>query len=198
MRENATPIHPARIARELCDVIDPDATIVIDSFTLSGWISQSFLARFPGQILDAGPLAPVGHGIGMAIGAQLARPGKQVVLIIGDGGLGVSGFDLETARRYGLPVVAVLWNNSSWGPSFDQMPFLKGRTDPFEILPNQRYDRMFELMDCHGEHVERPEQFRPALERALKTGKTALVNVVGDRRIGHPSLGGNLLGSTRV
>jgi acetolactate synthase I/II/III large subunit len=192
------PIHPARVAREICEVIDPDATIVIDSFTMSGWISQWFQARFPGQILDAGPLAPVGHGVGMAIGAQLARPGKQVVLVIGDGGLGISGFDLETARRYRLPIVAVLWNNGSWGPSFDQMPFLKGRTDPFEILPNQRYDRMFELMDCHGEHVERPEEFRPALERALSAGKTALVNVVGDRTIGHPSLGGNLLGSTRV
>jgi thiamine pyrophosphate-dependent acetolactate synthase large subunit-like protein len=64
------------------------------------------------------------------------------------------------------------------------MPFLKGRTDAFEILPNQRYDRMFELMDCHGEHVERPEKFRPSLERALRAGKTALVNVVGDRAIG--------------
>jgi len=52
-------------------------------------------------------------------------------------------------------------------------------------------------MDCHGEHVERPEEFRPALERALRAGKTALVNVVGDRAVGHPSLGGNLLGSTR-
>ncbi len=178
------PIHPARVARELCEVIDPDATIVIDSFTMSGWISQCFHARFPGQILDAGPLAPVGHGVGMAIGAQLARPGKQVVLVIGDGGLGVSGFDLETARRHGLPIVAVLWNNSSWGPSFEEMPYLKGRTDPFEIQPNQR--------------VERPEEFRPALERALRADKTALVNVVGDRTIGHPSLGGNLLGSTRV
>ena len=106
--------------------------------------------------------------------------------------------DLETARRYDLPIVVVLWNNSSWGPSFEEMPFLKGRTDPFDMLPNQRYDRMFEAMGCHGEHVERPEQFRPALERALQAGKTALLNVVGDRRVGHPSLGGNLLGSTRV
>jgi acetolactate synthase-1/2/3 large subunit len=46
-----------------------------------------------------------------------------------------------------------------------------------EVLPNQRYDRMFELMDCHGEHVERPEEFRPAFERALRAGKTALVNL---------------------
>ncbi len=192
------PIHPARIARELSETLNPDATLVIDSFTMSGWMAQWFRARFPGQILDAGPLAPVGHGVGMAIGAQLARPGKQVVLIIGDGGIGISGFDLETARRYDLPIVTVLWNNSSWGPSFEEMPFLKGRTDPFEMLPGQRYDRMFEVMGCHGEHVERPEDFRPALERALGAGKTAVINVIGDRQVGHSSLGGNLLGSTRV
>jgi hypothetical protein len=71
--------------------------VVIDSFTMSGWMSQWFHARFAGQILDAGPLAPVGHGVGMAIGAQLARPGKQVLLIIGDGGLGISGFYLVRA-----------------------------------------------------------------------------------------------------
>jgi acetolactate synthase-1/2/3 large subunit len=192
------PIHPGRLARELCEVLDPDATVVIDSFTLSGWMSQWFRARFPGQIVDAGPLAPVGHGIGMAIGAQLARPGKQVVVVIGDGGLGIGGFDLETALRYRLPIVAVVWNNSSWGPSFEEMPLLRGRTDPFSIIEGIRYDRMFEVIGCHGEHAERPEEIRPALERALRSGTTAVVNVVGDKRIGHPSLGGNLLGSTRV
>ena len=104
----------------------------------------------------------------------------------------------ETARRYDLPIVAVLWNNSSWGPSVEEMPYLNGRTDPFEMLPGQRYDRMFELMGCHGEHVEQPADFRHALERSLNAGTTAVINVVGDRRIGHPSLGGNLLGSTTV
>src|SRR4029077_9982178 len=85
---SARAVHPDRLARELCRVLDPDATIILDSFTMSGWVTQWFTARFPGQVIDAGPLAPVGHGIGMAIGAQLARPGKQVVVIIGDGGLG--------------------------------------------------------------------------------------------------------------
>lgn len=192
------PVHPDRLARELCELIDRDATVVIDSFTLSGWVSHWLKARFAGQVLDAGPLAPVGHGIGMAIGAQLARPGKQVVVAIGDGGLGIGGFDLETARRYRLPIVVVLWNNSSWGSAFEEMPALKGRTDPFDMLPELRYDRIAALMDCHGEFVIRPDALRGALERALRSGKTALVNVIGDRRVGHPSLGGNLLGSTRV
>ncbi len=195
---NDRPIHPDRLARDLVGVLDPSATVVIDSFTLSGYMSHWFQARFPGQIVDAGPLAPVGHGIGMAIGVQLARPGKPVVTVIGDGGIGIGGFDMETAARYKLPIVAVLWNNSSWGPSFDQMPMLKGRTDPFDMLPNIRYDRAFAEMGCHGEFVEKPDDIRPALERALNSGKPALVNVIGDKRIGHPGLGGNLLGSTQV
>ncbi len=192
------PIHPDRLIGDLVSVVDRDATIVIDSFTLSGYISHWWTARFPGQIVDAGPLAPVGHGIGMAIGAQLARPGKQVVTVIGDGGLGIGGWDMETAAKYGIPLVAVLWNNSSWGPGFDQMPILKGRTDPFDMVPNIRYDRIFQELGCHGEHVETPDQIAPALRRALASGKPALVNIVGDKRIGHPTLGGNLLGSTQV
>jgi acetolactate synthase-1/2/3 large subunit len=195
---NDVPIHPDRLVRDLVDALDPSATAVIDSFTLSGYMSHWFPARFPGQIVDAGPLAPVGHGIGMAIGVQLARPGKPVVTVIGDGGIGIGGFDMETAARYKLPIVAVLWNNSSWGPSFDQMPMLKGRTEPFDMLPNIRYDRIFAELGCHGEHVEKPAEIRPALERALSAGKPAVVNVIGDKRIGHPGLGGNLLGSTQV
>ncbi len=190
------PIHPARLARDLVSVLDRNATAVIDSFTLSGWMSQWFTSRFPGQILDAGPLAPVGHGVGMGIGAQLARPGAQVVVVVGDGGLGIGGFDMETAARYKLPVICVLWNNSSWGPSFEMMPLLKGRTEPFDMLPKIRYDRIFEELGCHGEYAEEPDQILPALERAFKSGKPALVNVIGDKRIGHPTLGGNLLGST--
>src|SRR5205814_3953372 len=107
-----TPIHPARLTRDLLEVMDRDATLVIDSFTLSGWLSQWFAARFPGQIVDAGPLAPVGHGIGMGIGVQLARPGKQVIVVIGDGGFGIGGMELETALRHRLPLVTLLWNNS--------------------------------------------------------------------------------------
>ncbi len=194
----AVPIHPARLTRELLAVMDADATLVVDSFTLSGWLSQWFAARFPGQIVDAGPLAPVGHGIGMGIGVQLARPGKQVIVVIGDGGFGIGGMELETALKHRLPIVTLLWNNSSWGPGFEQMPMLRGRVDPFDMLPGLRYDRMFEAIGCHAEHVERPEDIRPALERALAAGKPSVVNVVGDARVGHARLGGNLLGSTRV
>ncbi len=190
------PIHPARLCDDLIKVLDKNATTIIDSFTLSGWMSRAFTCRFMGQVVDAGPLAPVGHGVGMGIGAQLARPGQQVVVISGDGGLGIGGFDMETAARYKLPIVTILWNNSSWGPNFDQMPGLKGRTDPFNMLKDIRYDKIFAEMGCHGELVETPEQIVPALERAFKSGKPAMINVLGDTSVGNATLGGNLLGST--
>lgn len=191
-----TPVHPDPLARDLVGVLDDDATVIVDSFTLSGYVSQWFRARFPGQVVDAGPLAPVGHGVGMAIGAQLARPGKQVVVVSGDGGIGIGGWDVETCARYDLPVCVLLWNNSSWGPSFAEMPQLQGRTDPFDMLPDIRYDRICAELGCHTERVERPEELRGALERALGSGRTSVVDVLGDKTIGHPSLGGNLLGST--
>ena len=193
-----TPIHPDRLTKDLVSVVDDDATLVIDSFTLSGYTSQWFTAHEMGQIVDAGPLAPVGHGVGMGIGAALGRPGKQVVVVSGDGGIGIGGWDMETAAKYNIPVVTLLWNNSSWGPDFESMPILKGRTDPFDMVPDIRYDRVFEPMGVHTEHVAAPDEIIPALERALGSGKPAVVNVVGDKRYGHPSLGGNLLGSTQL
>lgn len=195
---NDVPIHPDRLTKDLVSVIDKDATLIIDSFTLSGYTSQWFTAHTTGQIVDAGPLAPVGHGVGMGIGAQLGRPGKQVIVVSGDGGLGIGGMDMETAAKYEIPIICLLWNNSSWGPSFEQMPLLKGRTDPFDMVPNIRYDKVFEPMGVYTEHAETPDEIIPALERALKSGKPSLINVLGDKRFGHPSLGGNLLGSTQV
>ncbi len=195
---DSVPIHPARVVRDLLELMDRDATLVIDSFTLSGWLSQWLAARFPGQIVDAGPLAPVGHGIGMGIGVQLARPGKQVIVVIGDGGMGIGGMELETALKHRLPIVTLLWNNSSWGPSFEEMPMLKGRVDAFDMLPELRYDRMFAAIGCHGEHVKQPGELRPALERAFGAGTASVINVIGDPKVGHARLGGNLLGSTTV
>jgi hypothetical protein len=163
------------VTRDLLETMDRDATLVIDSFTLSGWLSQWFAARFPGQIVDAGPLAPVGHGIGMGIGVQLARPGKQVIVVIGDGGFGIGGMELETGpQASACRSSTLLWNNSSWGPGFEQMPMLRGRVDPFDMLPELRYDRMFEAIGCHGEHVTQPDELRPALERAFAAGKPSV------------------------
>lgn len=120
------------------------------------------------------------------------------MVVSGDGGIGIGGMDMETAAKYGIRIVTLLWNNSSWGPDFASMPMLRGRTDPFNMIPDIRYDKVFEPMGVYTEHVEKPDEIIPALERALGSGKAAVVNVAGDKRYGYPSLGGNLLGSTKL
>ena len=66
------------------------------------------------------------------------------------------------------------------------------------MLPDIRYDKVFEPLGVHGENVEKPDEIVPALERAFKSGKPALINVLSSDEFGHPSLGSAFLGSTQV
>jgi acetolactate synthase-1/2/3 large subunit len=149
---------------------------------MAGFSTDKIEAKFGGQVLDAGTDGGVGHSIGMAMGAQLGRPGKQVLALLGDGGLGVAGFDIETAARYNIPAVYLLFNNSGWISTEFQKIALPG-VDSWGMLPDIRYDKMFAEVSCHTEFVTRPEQIRPALERSFNSGKTSLINVIPDNKI---------------
>jgi acetolactate synthase I/II/III large subunit len=188
--ENTQPIHPAYLAQEIVDFLDEDATIIFDAFTGTYFLTDRIRATFSGQILDGGGFAGVGQGVGMGIGAQLARPGKQVFVMMGDGGMGIGGMDVETAIRYKLPVVYLVNNNSTWMSGFFDGYFRKylGDENDWRITPGWRYDKMFEFADCHCEHVERPQDIRAALERTFNSGKTGVINMVVDPCVGHPML----------
>jgi len=185
-----TPIHPAYLAQEIVDFLDDSATIVYDAFTGTYYLTDRIRSTFSGKILDAGEHAGVGHGIGMGIGAQLARPGKQVLVMMGDGGMGIGGMDVETAVRNKLPVVFLVNNNSTWMAGCFDMYFRSylGEENNWNITPGVRYDKMFEATGCYGENVEKPEEIRPALERAFKSGKPAVVNVIIDPSVIHKGM----------
>ncbi|MDD5094865.1 MAG: thiamine pyrophosphate-binding protein [Dehalococcoidia bacterium] len=181
------PIHNVKLAKDIADFLDPSATIVYDAFAGSAALTDSVKAKFSGQILDCGIWGGVGHGVGMGIGAQLARPGKQVLVLMGDGGMGVGGMDIETASRYNLPIVYVVCNNSTWLAG-SHMAFFKGQAYPWDMLPNIGYDKMFEQVGCYGETVADPADITPALGRAFDSGKTAVINVLTDPRVWNPWL----------
>jgi thiamine pyrophosphate-dependent acetolactate synthase large subunit-like protein len=118
---------------------------------------------------------------------------------MGDGGVGVAGFDIETALRYELPIVYLVTNNDGWltglkynfyGKEWNAMG-PQDRRYGHEFLPGIKYDKLSEVFGTHGEYVENPEEFRPALERALKSaeeGKTAVVNVRVDPTLVNPAM----------
>ncbi len=176
---NARPINPHFLAHEVVNFLDDSATIILDSFSMAGFTTDKIKAKFAGQVLDAATDGGVGHSVGMGIGAQLGRPGKQVLALLGDGGVGISGFDIETAARYNIPVVYLLFNNSGWiSPTLEkeELPNMP----PWGMLQDIRYDKIFEEMGSHTELLTDPEQIRPALERAFNSGKTSVINVIPD------------------
>jgi acetolactate synthase-1/2/3 large subunit len=182
--ENQTPIHPWILAREVAQFLDPSTTIILDSFIGSTFLSDRIKAKFSGQILDSGEAGSVGHGIGMGIGAQLARPGRPVFVLMGDAGMGVNGGDVETAIRYNLPVVYLVCNTSSWFGGVGC--WFQGQIDSWRMSPEIRYDKMYEALGCHTEQVTETQQIKPALDRAFSSGKTAVINIIVDSRVVHP------------
>ncbi len=188
---NNRPVHPEFLAAELFDFLDKDATIILDSYSMAGFSTDKLRASFAGQILDAATWSGVGHGVGIAMGAQLGRPGKQVVDLLGDGGMGVAGWDIETAARNKIPACYFLFNNSSWIGSKAQREILPEVTDSWGMLLDIRYDKIFAEMDCHTELVTEPEQVKPALERAFNSGKTSVINCIPEDVLA-PQLAGRI------
>lgn len=166
------PIHPLRLCHELRSFMERDAVLCVDGHDTLNFARQSIPTYLPGHRLNAGPNGCMGVAIPYAIGAQLAKPDKQVIALTGDGSFGMNGFEIDTAVREHLPVVTVICNNGGWTANHPPKP---GRDLPFTS-----YDRIVEVLGGHGERVERPEDIRPALQRAAKAGVPACVNVICD------------------
>ncbi len=180
------PLHPMRLYAELASVLDRDAIVIGDGgdyVSYAGRIVDSYL---PGCWLDPGPFGCLGTGAGYALAAKLAHPDRQVVLLLGDGAFGFSGMDFDTLARHGVNAVAVMGNNGIWALEKHPMEFLYGYSVAAELRPGTRYDQVVEALGCHGELVERPDELRPAFERALSAGKPALVNVLTDPTVVYP------------
>lgn len=175
MNSSAKPVHPLRLCREVRDFIDRDAILVEDGHDTLTFARQSIPSYVPGHRLNAGTHGTMGVGVPFGIGAQAAKPDKQVVVLTGDGGFGWNGMEIDTALRHRLPILFVVCNNGSYTAHLGDGP-----PDPQQQLGFQRYDLMMEGFGGHGEWVENAEDIRPALERAVASGKPALVNVKVD------------------
>ena len=94
--------------------------------------------------------------------------------------------ELDTLARHKVPVVAVIGNNGIWALEKHPMESLYGYSVAAELRPGTRYDQVAEALGCHGELVERPVQLRGALERAFRSRKPAVVNVLTDPTVAYP------------
>lgn len=170
------PIHPLRLCKEVRDFIDRDTILVVDGQEILNYGRQSIPSFRPGHRLNSGPFGTMGVGLPFGVGAKAAKPDHKVLVLHGDGSFGLNAMELDTAVRHKLPIIVVISLNGGWTADPDKVK-------PGRDLGYTRFDKMAEALGCHGEHVEKPQDIRPALERAAKAvaaGKVALVNVVTD------------------
>ena len=176
MSTDKVPIHPLRLCKEVRDFIDRDAILVVDGQEILNYGRQSIPTFNPRHRINSGTFGTMGVGMPFGVGAKVAEPGKQVVVLHGDGSFGLNCMELDTAARHNIPVIVVISLNGGWTAD-------PRKEKPGRDLGYTRFDLFAQSLGCHGEQVEKPEDIRPALERAkkaIKNGKPALVNVVTD------------------
>jgi acetolactate synthase I/II/III large subunit len=184
--DDRAPLHPMRVYHELGQVLDRDAIVIGDGGDFVSFAGRLIETYEPGCWMDPGPYGCLGAGPGFALAAKLARPDRQVCLLLGDGAFGFSGLEFDTFVRHGVPVVGVMGNNGIWALEKHPMEFLYGYSVAADLQPGCRYDEIVRVLGGHGELVERPDELRPALERAFASGKPALVNVLTDPSVVYP------------
>jgi acetolactate synthase-1/2/3 large subunit len=184
--DDRSPLHPMRLYHELNRVLDRNAVVIGDGGDFVSFAGRMIETYQPGCWMDPGPFGCLGSGPGFALAAKLAHPDRQVCLLLGDGAFGFSGLEFDTLVRHGVPVVGVMGNNGIWALEKHPMEYLYGYSVAADLQPECRYDEIVRTLGGHGELVSRPDELRPALERAFASGKPALVNVLTDPSVVYP------------
>jgi acetolactate synthase-1/2/3 large subunit len=149
-----------------------------DGGDFAHWGRAILPARQPGGWVRLGPLGTIGASLPNAIALQLANPGKRVVVITGDGALGLYLAELETMARFGLPVVVLVGNDGGWGLERElQREFYPGCETIACELTQADYGQVMKAFGGGGETVETLEQLEGAVERGFREGRPYLINV---------------------
>ncbi|MFO1039696.1 MAG: thiamine pyrophosphate-binding protein [Geminicoccaceae bacterium] len=172
-------VHPGAIFAAIKEVADPDYIAIADGGDLLSFARVGLEAR---TYMDAGAFGCLGVGTPFAVAASLAFPGRQVICVTGDGAFGINAMEIDTAVRHGAKAVFIVSNNAAWNiERYDQEANYGGRVVG-TLLAHSDYAAMARAFGLHGERVEKPEELRPALERALASAP-ALIDVVTSQTV---------------
>jgi acetolactate synthase-1/2/3 large subunit len=173
-------VHPGRVISTLGRTLPPDAIVTTDAGHFGGWAARGLWMRRPGTYL--GPTAgPMGYGLPAAIAASIASPGRPVVALVGDGGLGMSAAELETAVREGARPVVLVFDNARYGTIHDHQA-RRGLESVATDLGPVDWAAVAEAFGATGVRVESDAAFEPALRAALSSRRPTVLHLVVDRR----------------
>ncbi len=180
LRSNETPLSPYRVIAELMAATDPKNTIIThDAGSPRDQISPFWVSTEPMSYIGWGKTTQLGMGLGLAMGAKLARPEKLCINVWGDAAIGFTGMDFETAVRERIPILSILFNNFCMAIELKVMPISTEKYRATDISGD--YAAMARAFGGHGERVTEPGEIAAAIRRgiaATEAGKPALLEFI--------------------
>lgn len=185
-QSNQVPIHPARAVSELQQVMPKDTVLLVDSGAHRAFAVHYWESKSPGLFISATNLGPMGWAIPAAVGAKLARPELPCTVITGDGCMLMHGMEIQTAKRYELPIIYVVFNNSAlanvWLRAHHEGPV------PAELtsLPDHDWAGFARSLGLEASTVTEPEDLNLAFKKALDAKTTYLIDVKVEKNCSTP------------
>lgn len=165
-----------RVMSVLKSRLPADAVVTVDAGNFSGW-TQRFLRFGAGRRLLGATNGAMGYGVPAAVAAKILNPGRVVVACVGDGGFGMTGQELATAMHHGAAPIILVFNNAMYGT----IRMHQERAYPHRVigtgLTNPDFAAFARANSAHGETVTRTDEFAPALDRSLASGKAAVIEL---------------------
>lgn len=179
-RRPGEPMKPQRVVYELDRRLGDDALVATDCGHNTGLAAQYLQIRGSQRFAVSGTLASMGAGVPYAIAAALAFPGRQVVAVVGDGGLGMSLAELATCARYRLPVKIIVINNGVLGQiKWEQMLFLGNPEFACDLAPMD-FAQIARGCGVRARRITSPSEVGEALDELLAAEGPALLDTVVD------------------
>ncbi len=182
---NEAPLSPYRVIRDLMRTVDvPNTIITHDAGSPRDQLSPFWESQTPLSYIGWGKTTQLGYGLGLAMGAKLARPDKLCINVWGDAAIGFTGMDFETAVRERIPILSVLFNNFSMAIELPVMPVSTEKYRSTDI--SGHYADMAKAFGGYGERVESPDDIVPAIKRGIRKteeGVPALLEFITAKEI---------------
>lgn len=185
LTSDAVPMTPYRVIWDMLHTVDVANTIIThDAGSPRDQLSPFWQSVTPLSYIGWGKTTQLGYGLGLAMGAKLAKPDKLCINVWGDAAIGFTGMDFETAVRERIPILSVLFNNFSMAIEIPIMPVSTEKYRCTDI--SGHYADMAKAFGGYGERVETPDQIVPALQRGIQKtqeGVPALLEFITAKEI---------------
>ena len=183
-KSSKKPIHPARAIADLRDVAPRHSVLVVDSGAHTFFTGHHWKSYGPNEFLFLSTTGPMGYGIAVGIGAQLARPKKPCICVVGDGSMLMHGMELRTAVKEKIPLIVVVINNGALGNVYLRFQKAKQKeaAELAKIEPRQDWASFAKSLGAEAIRVEEPnklvEVYAMAFKHAEKNAGPFLVDVI--------------------